>query len=90
LRAVATSIGVDVRDGAVETEGDLDFRGTLTVAKLAPIGFRAIRVKFVLDTDATDEQLDTLAKLTERYCVVYQTLASSPELSVTRASPQVA
>jgi uncharacterized OsmC-like protein len=90
LRAVATSIGVDVRGGAVETEGDLDFRGTLAVAKDAPVGFRAIRVQFVLDTDATDEQLDTLVKLTERYCVVYQTLASSPQLSVTRASPQVA
>jgi uncharacterized OsmC-like protein len=84
LRAVATSLGVDVRGGAVETEGDLDFRGTLAVAKDAPVGFRAIRVRFVLDTDATDEELDTLFKLTERYCVVYQTLASSPELSVTR------
>jgi uncharacterized OsmC-like protein len=85
LRAVATSIGVEVRGGAVETEGDLDFRGTLAVTKDAPVGFRAIRMRFVLDTDASDEQLDTLLKLTERYCVVYQTLAGSPELSATRA-----
>jgi uncharacterized OsmC-like protein len=84
LRAVATSIGVDVRGGAVDTEGDLDFRGTLAVAKDAPVGFRSIRVRFVLDTDATDDELDTLLKLTERYCVVYQTLAMSPELSVSR------
>lgn len=84
LRAVATSIGLDVRGGAVETEGDLDFRGTLAVAKDAPVGFRAIRVRFVLDTDATDDELDTLMKLTERYCVVYQTLARAPELTATR------
>ncbi len=84
LRAVATSIGIDVRGGRVETEGDLDFRGTLAVAKDAPVGFRSIRMRFVLDTDATDDELDTLLKLTERYCVVYQTLAHSPELSVTR------
>jgi uncharacterized OsmC-like protein len=84
LRAVATSIGVDVRGGRVETEGDLDFRGTLAVSKDARVGFRAIRVRFVLDTDATDDELDTLLKLTERYCVVYQTVARSPELSVAR------
>ena len=86
LRAVATSIGVDVRGGSVETEGDLDFRGTLAVAKDAPVGFRSIRMHFVLDSDATDDELDTLIRLTERYCVVYQTLASSPELSVSRAA----
>jgi uncharacterized OsmC-like protein len=85
LRAVATSIGIDVRGGTVETEGDLDFRGTLAVTKDAPVGFRSIRVRFVLDTDATDDELDTLVRLTERYCVVYQTLATSPELSVTKA-----
>jgi uncharacterized OsmC-like protein len=85
LRAVATSIGIEIRGGTVETEGDLDFRGTLAVAKDALVGFRAIRLRFVLDTDATDDELDTLLRLTERYCVVYQTLATSPELSVTRS-----
>jgi len=84
LRAVATSIGIEVRGGRVETEGDLDFRGTLAVAKDAPVGFVSIRLRFVLDTDATDDELDTLLKLTERYCVVYQTIAGAPELSVTR------
>ncbi len=86
LRAVATSIGIEIRGGVVETEGDLDFRGTLAVAKDALVGFRAIRLRFVLDTDATDDELDTLLRLTERYCVVYQTLAASPDLSVTRAT----
>ena len=85
LRAVATSIGIDVRDGRVRAEGDLDFRGTLAVSKEAPVGFRAIRLAFELETDATDEELDTLLRLTERYCVVYQTIAGSPELSVSRA-----
>ena len=85
LRAVATSIGVDVRGGTVETEGDLDFRGTLAVAKDAPVGFRSIRVRFLLDTDADDDELETLVRLTERYCVVYQTLAASPDLSVSRS-----
>src|SRR6516165_1106258 len=83
LRAVATSIGVEVGGGRVETEGDLDFRGTLAVARDAPVGFRAIRMRFVLDSDASDDELDTLLKLTERYCVVYQTLAHAPELSIT-------
>ena len=86
LRAVATSIGIEIRGGTVETEGDLDFRGTLAVAKDALVGFRTIRLRFVLDTDATDDELDTLLRLTERYCVVYQTLATSPELSVTRVT----
>lgn len=81
LRAVATSIGLDVRAGTVRAEGDLDFRGTLAVSKEAPVGFLAIRLGFELDTDASDEELDTLLKLTERYCVVYQTLARSPELA---------
>lgn len=84
LRAVATSIDVPIRGGRVRTEGDLDFRGTLSVVKDAPVGFRAIRVFFDLDTDATDEQLDTLVRLTERYCTVYQTLVDSPDMSVTR------
>lgn len=84
LRAVATSIGVDIRDGSVRTEGDLDFRGTLAVAKDAPVGFQSIRVTFELDTDADNEQLDTLLRLTERYCVVFQTLAHAPQLAVDR------
>jgi uncharacterized OsmC-like protein len=85
LQAVATSIGIDVRGGSVRAEGDLDFRGTLAVAKDAPVGFRAIRLGFELDTAASDEELDTLVRLTERYCVVYQTIAGHPELSVSRA-----
>jgi uncharacterized OsmC-like protein len=85
LRSVATSIDVPVRGGMVHAEGDLDFRGTLAVDRSAPVGFTDIRVSFALDTDATDEQLDTLLKLTERYCVVLQTLARSPALSVSRS-----
>jgi uncharacterized OsmC-like protein len=81
LRAVATAIGVEVRDGSVTAEGDLDFRGTLAVAKDAPVGLKNIRLRFELDTDAGPEQLDSLLSLTERYCVVYQTLRQSPELS---------
>jgi uncharacterized OsmC-like protein len=84
LRAVALSLDVLVRGGTVHAEGDLDFRGTLAVAKDAPVGFAAIRLRFDLDTDATPEQLDTLLRLTERYCVVLQTLANPPALSVTR------
>jgi uncharacterized OsmC-like protein len=81
LRAVATSLGISVPAGTVHADGDLDFRGTLGVDREAPVGFRAIRLWFELDTDADDQQLVTLQKLTERYCVVYQTLASVPELS---------
>jgi len=81
LRAVATSIGVDVRGGNVLAEGDLDFRGTLGVDKEAPVGFRDVRLSFELDTDAGEEELATLLKLTERYCVVLQTLARPPRLS---------
>ncbi len=81
LRAVATSIGLEVRSGQVRAEGDLDFRGTLGVDKEAPVGFSAIRLTFDLDTDADEEQLATLCRLTERYCVVYQTLAGNPALS---------
>jgi uncharacterized OsmC-like protein len=81
LRAVATSLGIEVAGGTVRAEGDLDFRGTLAVAKDAPVGFTSIRLSFELDTGATPEQLDTLLRLTERYCVVYQTLARPAQLS---------
>jgi uncharacterized OsmC-like protein len=81
LQAVATSLEIPVGGGTVHAEGDLDFRGTLAVSKEVPVGFREIRVRFMLDTSATPEQLDTLLKLTERYCVVYQTLKQSPALS---------
>ena len=83
LRAVATSLGIEVQAGRVRAEGDLDFRGTLGVDREAPVGFSAIRLSFELDTDAAAEQLATLTKLTERYCVVYQTLAGAPALSTT-------
>ena len=82
LKAVATGLGIEVRGGAVRAEGDLDFRGTLGVAKDAPVGFRAIRLEFELDTSATGEQIETLLALTERYCVVYQTLLSAPPITV--------
>src|SRR5436190_20876090 len=78
LKAVATAIGIPIRAGTVRAEGDLDFRGTLGVNKEAPVGFAAIRLDFDLDTDASKEQLDKLVSLTERYCVVYQTLRSAP------------
>jgi len=84
MGAVATAIGVVLRGGSVRAEGDLDFRGTLGVTKDAPVGFQRIRLHFELDTDAPAEQLDTLIRLTERYCVVYQTLRQSPEMTVTR------
>ena len=74
LNAVATAIGINIKDGTVHAEGDLDFRGTLGVSKEAPVGFTAIRLSFSLDTDADDEKLQKLLQLTERYCVVYQTL----------------
>jgi uncharacterized OsmC-like protein len=83
LRAVATSIGIEVASGRVRAEGDLDFRGTLAVDREAPVGFREIRLSFELDTEADEEQLRTLLKLTERYCVVFQTLAGPPQLSAT-------
>jgi uncharacterized OsmC-like protein len=83
LQAVATTLGIPLRGGSVHAEGDLDFRGTLGVSKDAPIGFTAIRLRFDLDADAAPEQLDTLLKLTKRYCVVYQTLAKSPALTET-------
>ncbi len=80
LRAVATSLGIAVESGSVRAEGDLDFRGTLAVDRDAPVGFRSIRLSFDLDTEAGEEELATLLKLTERYCVVLQTIASSPQL----------
>jgi uncharacterized OsmC-like protein len=84
LNAVATALGIELRDASLEAEGDLDFRGTLGVAKEVPVGFQNIRLKFTLDTDAPEDQIATLQRLTERYCVVYQTLAHPPALSVTR------
>jgi uncharacterized OsmC-like protein len=81
LNAVATAIGVSLRDATVYAEGDLDFRGTLGVSKEAPVGFRAIRLRFDLDTDANDEQIASLLKLTERYCVVLQTLRNPAQIS---------
>jgi uncharacterized OsmC-like protein len=81
LRAVATSLGIAVEEGKVRAEGELDFRGTLAVDREAPVGFRAIRLAFELDTEASEEELETLLKLTERYCVVFQTLSTPPELS---------
>ncbi len=75
LQAVATAIGINIKDGTIKAEGDLDFRGTLGVSKEAPVGFKTIRLHFIIDSDATTEQIETLAKLTERYCVVYQTLS---------------
>ena len=74
LGAVSTAIGINVRGGTVKAEGDLDFRGTLGVSKDVPVGFKTIRLSFFIDADITSEQLQALAKLTERYCVVYQTL----------------
>ena len=83
LQAVATSLEIPVASGRVHAEGDLDFRGTLGVDREAPVGFTEIRLSFDLDTDADEEQLALLQKLTERYCVVFQTLASSPTISAT-------
>lgn len=89
LNAVATALGIELRDATLKAEGDLDFRGTLGISKDVPVGFQNIRLQFVLDTDASEEQLTTLLRLTERYCVVYQTLAHPPAIAVTRkaASP---
>jgi uncharacterized OsmC-like protein len=82
LRAVATALEIPVRGGTIHVEGDLDFRGTLAVSKEVPVGFQAIRLRVDLETSATQEQLDTLLKLTERYCVVLQTLRSPPVVSL--------
>jgi uncharacterized OsmC-like protein len=82
LRAVATAIGVNLKDAVISAEGDLDFRGTLAVTKEAPVGFKSIRLLFDIESDAEQEQLNSLIKLTERYCVVYQTLSRTPEITV--------
>jgi len=82
LRAVATALGIQLRDATVQAEGDLDFRGTLGVSKDVPVGFQQIRLRFDLDTDASEEQLATLVRLTERYCVVYQTLSQPAKIHV--------
>ena len=86
LGAVATALDIDVRDGTVTAEGDLDFRGTLGVSKEVPVGFQAIRLHFDLETDADEEQRATLLRLTERYCVVYQTLRSTPAIDVSHTA----
>jgi uncharacterized OsmC-like protein len=83
LKAVATALELDLRDAKVRAEGDLDFRGTLGVGKTAPVGFRDIRLAFDIDGDLSEEELATLLKLTERYCVVYQTLKAAPPITVT-------
>ena len=93
LSAVATALGITVRSGTVSAEGDLDFRGTLGVARDAPVGFKAIRLRFDLDTDADADKLATLQKLTERYCVVYQSLRQPPQFDLqlrTQAAADVA
>jgi uncharacterized OsmC-like protein len=85
LKAVSTALDVPLRSAAVAAEGDLDFRGTLGVAKDAPVGFRAIRLSFTVDTDAPQEKLDQVLKLTERYCVVYQTIRNGPPVEISLA-----
>mgnify|MGYP001806680403 CR=1 FL=1 len=82
MKAVATALDIPLRRGVVRAEGDLDFRGTLGVDREAPVGFREIRLDFDVDTDAPQEKLDTLLKLTERYCVVFQTINAKPQLTV--------
>ena len=88
LKAVATALDVPLRGGVVSAEGDLDFKGTLAVDRQARVGFSAIRLRFDLDSDASQEQLDKLVTLTERYCVIYQTLRSPPSVSLTRRAEQ--
>jgi uncharacterized OsmC-like protein len=85
---VAAAIGVEVRGGTVRAQGDLDFRGTLGVSREVPVGLQKIRLSFELDADASEEQLATLTRLTERYCVVLQTLRSAPEVSVACTAPR--
>lgn len=82
LRAVATAMGIDIRNGLVHAEGDLDFRGTLGVSKEVAVGFSAIRLNFELETDASEEQLQALLNLSERYCVIYQTLKQPPQVTI--------
>jgi uncharacterized OsmC-like protein len=86
MGSVATAMGINLRSGKVRAEGDLDFRGTLGVSREVPVGFQRIRLTFELDTDASEQQLEKLLQLTERYCVVYQTLAHPPTLSISRGS----
>jgi uncharacterized OsmC-like protein len=83
LKAVSTALAIPLKSGMVSAEGDLDFRGTLGVDRDAPVGFRAIRLRFVVETDVSREKLDQLLKLTERYCVVYQTIAKGPPVDIT-------
>ena len=82
MNAVATSIGIKLDDAVITAEGDLDFRGTLGVSKEVPVGFQKIRLQFDLKTDASKQQLDSLIRLTERYCVVYQTLRNTPDIEI--------
>jgi uncharacterized OsmC-like protein len=82
LKAVSTALAIPLKSGTVSAEGDLDFRGTLGVDREAPVGFREIRLRFDLDTDAPQDKLDQLLKLTERYCVVYQTIAKGPPVDI--------
>ena len=89
LSAVATSIGIEIKEGIVKAEGDLDFKGTLAVSKDVPVGFKAIRLYFELDCDADEEKIRSLQKLTERYCVVYQTLASATPIKSEITSNQI-
>lgn len=84
LNAVATALGIELRDASLQAEGDLDFRGTLGVTKEVPVGFQSIRLHVDLDTDAPEEQIANLLRLTERYCVVFQTLASPPAMEISR------
>ena len=90
VKAVATALGINLKNGIVSAEGDLDFRGTLGVDKTAPVGFKTIRLRFDLDTDADAEKLASLMKLTERYCVVYQTLRTPPAIEVSQRLAQMA
>lgn len=89
LGAVAASIGITIQEGSVFAEGDLDFKGTLGVSRESPIGFQRIRLSFELQTDATEDQLATLIRLTERYCVVYQTLRNSPEIQISHRAKAI-
>ncbi len=86
MKAVATALDLPLKGGTVRAEGDLDFRGTLGIAKDAPVGFREIRLSFDIDCPASPDQIDTLMKLTERYCVVFQTLNSRPQLKIARVN----
>jgi uncharacterized OsmC-like protein len=85
LSAVATALGIGLRGATVEAQGDLDFRGTLGVTKDVPVGFKQIRLHFDLDTEASGEQINTLLRLTERYCVIYQTLSQPPKIEISHA-----